>query len=47
MNRLNYRIRRDVVQIPCRRRDVPVPQLFGDDPDIDALGPQFGGMGVT
>ena len=40
------RIRRDVIQIPSRRRDGPVPQLFGDDPNIDALGPQFGGVGM-
>ena len=32
--------RRDVIQIPSRRRDCPVPQLLGDDPDIDSLGPR-------
>ena len=44
MQRLDDGIRRDVIQIPCRRRNHPVTELLGDDPDINALGPQFGGM---
>ncbi len=47
MERLNHCIRCDVIQIPSRRRDGPVPELFGDDPNIDAFGPQFGGVGVS
>ena len=44
MNCLNDRIRRNVVQIPSRRGDRPMPQRLGNDPNIDAFGSQLGGM---
>ena len=44
---LDYAPRRDVIEIPRRRRDCLMPELLRNDPDIDALGPKFGGMGVS
>ena len=35
-----------MIQIPSRRRDRPVPELLGDDPDIDTFCPQLGGVRV-
>ena len=46
MERLNHRIRRNVIEIPSRRRNCPVSKLLGDDPDIDTFCPQLGGVRV-
>ena len=34
-------LRLDVIQVPTRGRDVGMPQLLRDDPDVYALGPQL------
>ncbi len=35
-----------MVQVASRRRNRPVPELLADDPDVHALRPELGGVGV-
>ena len=35
-----------MVEVPGRGRDRPVPELLGDDPDVQPLLAELGGVGV-
>ena len=36
-----------MIEVPRRRRDCPVPELLGDDPDVHALGAELGRVRVA
>ena len=46
-HRINDRRRLDVVEVANRGQQRSVPELAGDDPDIDTFGPELCRVGVT
>ena len=46
-HRLDHLLRCNVVEIVGGRGDAPMAELLGDDPDVHALDPQLGGVGVA